>query len=137
MLLIGGCGGGGGNGSTPAPVPPTGNDPPGIALEAAFSNLAFTQPLLMLQPTADSSIWFVVERGGVIRAFDNDPAVSTSRVFADLSAIVDSAPNEGGLLGMAFHPDYANNRRVYLSFTVTGAPLVSRIEQVTLSLIHL
>ncbi len=132
-LLILGCGGGG---STPAP-PPTGNDPPpgtdppGVALEAAFSNLTFVQPLLMLQPPGDSTTWFVVEQGGVIRAFENDSAVATSRVFADLSAIVDSGPSEAGLLGMAFHPDYATNRQVYLSFTVTGAPLISRIERVT------
>jgi glucose/arabinose dehydrogenase len=130
-LLLFGCGGG----STPAPPaandPPPVNDPPAVSLEAAFPNLTFTQPLLMLQPTGDFSTWFVVERGGVIRAFDNDPAVAASRVFADLSAIVDSGPSEGGLLGMAFHPDYGNNRRVYLSFTVTGAPLISRIEHVT------
>ena len=89
-LLLFGCGGG----STPAPPaandPPPVNDPPAVSLEAAFPNLTFTQPLLMLQPTGDFSTWFVVERGGVIRAFDNDPAVAASRVFADLSAIVDS-----------------------------------------------
>ena len=114
--------------STP---PPLGNDPPPVTLEVAFSNLSFTQPLLLLQAPEDSSAWFVVERAGVIRVFANDPGVGGSRVFADLRALVDSGPNEAGLLGMAFHPNYANNHQVYLSFTVTGSPLVSRIDRFT------
>ncbi len=132
VLTLFGCGGGGG-GSTPAastPPPPGDNSSP-VALEVAFPNLSFTQPLLFLQPAEDSSTWFVVERAGVIRAFDNDPSVGDSRVFADLRAFVDSGPNEAGLLGMAFHPNYANNHQVYLSFTVTGSPLVSRIDRFT------
>ncbi len=132
MLTLFGCGGGGG-GVTPAASmsPPPGNSPPPVALADAFPNLSFTQPLLLLQGPADSSTWFVVERAGVVRAFDNDPGVGVSRVFVDLRGLVDSGPGEAGLLGMAFHPDYANNRQVYLSFTVTGAPLVSRIDRFT------
>ncbi|HEY5623782.1 MAG TPA: PQQ-dependent sugar dehydrogenase [Gammaproteobacteria bacterium] len=93
--------------------------------------MSFDQPLLMLQAPGASSTWYVVERAGVVRAFDNDPAVTESRVFVDLRAIVDSGPGEAGLLGMAFHPDFAVNGRVFLSFTIDGAPLVSRIERFT------
>jgi glucose/arabinose dehydrogenase len=130
LLLLAGCGGGGG--STSAPVsPPPGGDPQTIVLRNAFPNLSFNQPLLMLQAPGDSSTWYVVERAGVIRVFDNDLGVNASRVFADLRPVVDSVPNEAGLLGVAFHPDYANNRQVFLSFTVSGAPLVSRVERLT------
>ncbi len=132
VLALSGCGGGnGGLTSTASMPPPPGISPPPVTLEDAFPNLSFTQPLLLLQPAEDSSTWFVVERAGVIRAFDNDPSVGDSRVFADLRAFVDSGPNEAGLLGMAFHPNYANNHQVYLSFTVTGSPLVSRIDRFT------
>ncbi|MFL2545819.1 MAG: PQQ-dependent sugar dehydrogenase [Candidatus Rariloculaceae bacterium] len=34
---------------------------------------------------------------------------------------------------MAFHPDYANNLQVYLSFAVDGSPLISRIERLVSS----
>src|SRR5690606_14723456 len=44
---------------------------------------------------------------------------STKHVYIDLSPIVDSNV-EAGLLGMAFHPDYQNNRQVFLSFTEHG-----------------
>lgn len=133
LLTLFGCGGGGGDGLTPAvPMPlPPGNSPPPVTLEDAFPNLSFTQPLLLLQPPEDSSTWFVVERAGVVRAFNNDPDVGTSRVFVDLSGLIDSGPAEAGLLGMAFHPNYANNQQVYLSFTVTGSPLVSRVDRLT------
>ena len=47
----------------------------------------------MLQAPGDSSTWYVVERTGVIHAFDDDPAAASMRVFADLSAIVDFGPN--------------------------------------------
>ena len=109
--------------------PPPGNNPPPVILEDAFPNLSFNQPLLLLQAPGDSSTWYVVERAGVVRAFANDPGVGTSRVFVDLSGLIDSGPDEAGLLGMAFHPSYANNRQVYLSFTVTGAPLVSHVDR--------
>ena len=133
VLTLFGCGGSGGGGGTvtSAPSPPSGNNPPPVTLEDAFPSLSFNQPLLLLQPPADSSTWFVVERTGVVRTFANDPGVGTSTVFVDLSGSIDSGPGEAGLLGMAFHPDYANNRQVYLSFTVTGAPLISRIDRFT------
>ncbi|MFL2545820.1 MAG: hypothetical protein ACJ0SL_00365 [Candidatus Rariloculaceae bacterium] len=62
-------------------------------MQNAFPNLSFDQPLFMLQAPGDSSTWYVVERTGVIHAFDDDPAAASMRVFADLSAIVDFGPN--------------------------------------------
>ncbi len=132
LLALSGCGGGGGGVTSMAPMPPPpGISPPPVTLEDAFPNLSFTQPLLLLQPPGDSSTWFVVERTGVVRAFDNDPGVGVSRVYVDLSGLVDSGPGEAGLLGMAFHPAYATNYQVYLSFTVAGLPLVSRVDRLT------
>ena len=128
VLTLFGCGDSGGGGGTVTSAP---SPPPSVTLEDAFPSLSFNQPLLLLQPPADSSTWFVVERTGVVRTFANDPGVGTSTVFVDLSGSIDSGPGEAGLLGMAFHPDYANNRQVYLSFTVTGAPLISRIDRFT------
>ena len=96
LLTLFGCGGGGGDGLTPAvPMPlPPGNSPPPVTLEDAFPNLSFTQPLLLLQPPEDFSTWFVVERAGVVRAFNNDPDVGASRVFVDLSGLIDSGQVE-------------------------------------------
>src|SRR5687767_8623769 len=53
-----------------------------IATERAFPNLRFTDangrtrnPLLMIQAPRDPSRWFVVERFGTVKVFDNNAAV--------------------------------------------------------------
>ena len=82
----------------------------------------------MLQAPGDAARWFVVEQGGTVRVFDNQPAVATSRSFVDISARVRSG-GEQGLLGMAFHPGYPADPRVYLSYTNATSGLVSRISE--------
>ena len=111
------------------PEPP--DEPPAIAAEPAFLQLAFEQPLAMLQAPDDSTSWFVVERAGAVWAFPDDPDATLNDVvlFADIRERVDSSPNEGGLLGMAFHPDFSTNGEVYLSYTRTIAGLESVVSR--------
>jgi uncharacterized repeat protein (TIGR03806 family) len=92
------------------------------ALQRVFTNLAFSQPLAMIQAPGDSTRWYVVEKTGRVYSFPNDNAVAPGAVtsFLDLSGVVD-AQSEGGLLGMAFHPDYTNNRYVYVSYTTSDS----------------
>jgi uncharacterized repeat protein (TIGR03806 family) len=80
------------------------------------------------QPPGDSSRWFVVEQGGRVMTFANQTNVSSASVFADLQGRVESGGEEG-LLGIAFHPDFPTNPRVYLSYTARGTTLVSRISE--------
>ena len=149
------CGGSSDSGSAPPPPadPPAG-DPPaggldmrpvnltctaparetttaGVALTRVFPNQTFSQPLGMLQAPADDSRWFVLEKGGRVMVFDNDAGVSTAAEFIDLTEFgsVDTT-SEGGLLGMAFDPDFANNGQVFLSWT-SGPPMVSVIARFT------
>jgi glucose/arabinose dehydrogenase len=67
----------------------------------------------------------------VIREFADDPDVPLAEVstFADISLRVDSTPNEGGLLGMAFHPDFETNGEVFLSYTRTNGQLESVVSR--------
>ena len=55
-----------------------------------------------------------------MRVFDNDPNVGSSQEYLNIIGRVDSGPNEAGLLGFAFHPDFANNGLVYASYTAPG-----------------
>jgi uncharacterized repeat protein (TIGR03806 family) len=90
-----------------------------IAVQRAFPNLTFNQPLAMLQAPGDDSRWFVLEKAaGSVRVFDNLPNVATT---SDFLTVPVNAASEGGLLGMAFHPQYANNHEVFLSFTEPSA----------------
>src|SRR6478609_494126 len=100
-----------------------------LAVERVFPNLAaFSSPVLMLQEPASSARWYVVEKTGTVQVFDNQPDVAARRVFINVTGqIAGSATDERGLLGMAFHPGWPANPRVYLSYTANAGGLVSRI----------
>lgn len=91
-------------------------------LQAMFGGAAFEQPVFMLQsPGGDE--WYVVERGGRVTVLKADG--SGRRTLLDLHGKVDAGPMEAGLLGMAFHPRFADNGRLFLSYTRDGSPLIS------------
>ncbi|WP_218082917.1 PQQ-dependent sugar dehydrogenase [Anthocerotibacter panamensis] len=87
-----------------------------LRVEPAFSNLTFTNPLDIQHPPDGSERLLVVEQGGQIRVFANTPAAQQAGVFLDLGDRV-LAGGELGLLGLAFHPDYAQNGYFYLNYT--------------------
>ncbi len=128
LSLLFGCGGG-----STSFVPP---DPPPATLQVdvqrVFVQLSFSSPVALVQAPGDDTQWFVVEQSGVVRVFDNDPTVSSDTVFVDIRGLVDSGPSEAGLLGIAFDPAFPTVDDVYLSYTQTGAPLVSVISRFTL-----
>jgi len=115
-------------------MPPPGPPQVALSVERVFPALTFSSPVAMLQAPNDTSRWFVVEQGGVVRVFQNLPAVATSSVFVDLTDRV-TMDGEAGLLGMAFHPNFPADRRVYLFYshrdTPNTPPLVSRLSEFT------
>ena len=56
---------------------------------------------------------FIVERGGTIKILQNGAVLPTP--FLDLSQSVNTE-GERGLLGMAFDPKFATNRRFYVDY---------------------
>ena len=105
-----------------------------LELEPAFERLTFAKPVAMLQAPGDASAWFVVERQGVVHRFPNVPDASQATVVADIRDRVLSI-GEGGLLGMAFHPDFPAVPRAYLSYTGEGpdaeTPMISYVSEFT------
>lgn len=84
-----------------------------IELELVFDG--FRQPTFLAAPVGDDRL-FVAQRVGVIRILDEnremlDPA------FLDITDRVLAGGIEQGLLGLAFHPDYANNGRFFVYYT--------------------
>jgi len=57
---------------------------------------------------------FIVQQGGRIRILQNGKLIG--RPFLDVSRQI-AAGGEQGLLGLAFHPDYARNGRFYVDYT--------------------
>ena len=101
-------------------APPRPTSTTGATIQRAFPALTFQQPLYLLQAPGDASRWFVLEKTGRVRVFDNQPSVAASSVFLDLSGVVNTA-SEGGLLGLAFAPDFAAGGSAYVSYTRFGA----------------
>lgn len=84
---------------------------------AAFPALPrFEQPVDLQAPPNGSNRLFVVEQPGRIRAFDNDAGAAAAPVFLDLTGRV-LFGGEQGLLGLAFHPRYAENGYFYVNYT--------------------
>jgi glucose/arabinose dehydrogenase len=80
-------------------------------------------PVLAISPPGDTNRLFIVTQGGRIRIVKNGNLLSTS--FLNLSGRV-SDGGEQGLLGLAFHPSYASNRRFYVNFTANDGDTVVR-----------
>jgi uncharacterized repeat protein (TIGR03806 family) len=103
-----------------------------IQLSNPYPNLPnLYAPVAMYMAPGDSSYWYVVIQTGQVRRFENNAAVNSVSTFIDISSRVVSG-GETGLLGMAFHPNFATNGYVYLSYTADDGGLVSRISRFTL-----
>lgn len=71
---------------------------------------------------AGDSRLFVVQKGGLIRILNANGTVN-STPFLDLSSLV-STNSERGLLGLAFHPNYATNGYFFVNYTNTAGNTV-------------
>jgi glucose/arabinose dehydrogenase len=82
----------------------------------------FANPLYATSPPRDGERLFVVEQGTSGQASIHIVDLTTGAVlappFLTLSGLQTSG--ERGLLGLAFHPDYASNRRFFVNYTEPG-----------------
>ncbi|MEX2163920.1 MAG: PQQ-dependent sugar dehydrogenase [Sulfuricaulis sp.] len=136
VLIATGCSTGGSSSSN-SQMQPT--NIPALTLERAFPSLNFASPVAMLQAPGDNTRWFVVERGGnsvngKVIVFPNNTTATPTQTSELISIPVD-ASGEGGLLGVAFHPNFPTTPQVFLSYTRTGPdaqhPLTSVISRFT------
>jgi uncharacterized repeat protein (TIGR03806 family) len=88
--------------------------------------MTFTAPTVLATPPGETSRLFVGQKGGLLRVIpDTNAATPTASTFLDLPALLTSrghslnTSSECGLLGVAFHPNYATNRYFYVFYTPT------------------
>jgi quinoprotein glucose dehydrogenase len=89
---------------------------PDLGFEPAFE-ARFERPVAFAHPRDGSDRLFVVEQPGRVRIIRNRSGEKESTLALDLGAKVLSRGNEEGLLGIAFHPRFAENRKVYLQYS--------------------
>lgn len=109
--------------------------PGDVSLDPAFSG--FSTAVALRHAGDGSGRKFVVERSGSIRIIDSGgTTLGTAFLDNDDGDFADpvATDGEGGLLGLAFHPDYASNGRFYVYYTWDSGPgLISRISEFTVS----
>ena len=98
---------------------------PEIALDLFGSG--FNSPI-SIQNAGDDRL-FIVERAGIIKIINADGSVNGTS-FLDINSIVDNSTGpgeEGGLLGLVFHPSYQSNGFFFVNYTNnSGNSVISR-----------
>ncbi len=95
------------------------NGLPRLTTQPLVPDFEWSSPVFLTQPAGVNAL-FVVEQEGRIRVVVDGAA----RTFLDIRDRVEFG-GERGLLGLAFHPDYANNRRFFVSYTPRGKNVVA------------
>ena len=98
----------------------------GLALVAG----GLSSPLLVTNAGDGSGRLFVVEKTGKVRVIKNGSLLTTP--FIDLSRSVSNG-GEQGVLGLAFHPSYKTNGKLYLSYTDLNGTSIIREYRVSAS----
>jgi glucose/arabinose dehydrogenase len=113
---------------------PTEPPPTAVQVVPAYPGVTFTNPLCFVSPPGDTKRLFVCELGGKIKVIPDVTAANlTSSLMLDLVQVITTPPRvpaetwvpgpdgEAGLLGLAFHPDYATNGYFYVAYMVVKA----------------
>ena len=85
----------------------------------AFPNASFASPLFVTHSNDGTNRIFVAEKNGTVKVLQNDSTTSNVSMFLNITNKIITG-SERGLLGLAFHPDYANNGYFYVNYTRAG-----------------
>ncbi len=90
---------------------------PALATQVAFPNLKFDRPVAFDYPNDGGNLFFVNEQHtATIWSFPNDRTTSDKKLFLTLPDPINKG-NEEGLLGLAFHPKYKDNKQFFVYYS--------------------
>ena len=102
-----------------------------VSVENAFPGVTFASPVGVEVAPGQPARAYVVEQGGTSappRVVTLESGDAAPTVFLDLSDRAASrSGTEYGLLGLAFHPDYETNGRVFVHYTAPASPRVEGV----------
>ena len=92
------------------------NAPAAISLQPYITGLTF--PVFLTNAHDGTGRLFVIQKAGTILVYQPGSSVGTQ--FLNITSRVRSVENERGLLGLAFHPNFATNGRFFVYYTRVG-----------------
>ncbi len=93
--------------------------PTALRAVPAFETATFDRPVFLTAAPSDPDHVYVVEQAGRVRRISTRPDEAEDTVVLDIRDRVRMEHNEEGLLGLAFSPDYARQRDVYLYYSAS------------------
>ena len=81
--------------------------------------------LLVTAPPNDGRL-FVLQQSGQIRIIEDGQLKATPFLSLDNVVLAEAPPGERGLLGLAFHPNYACNGQFFVYYTTSNADVLAR-----------
>ncbi len=86
--------------------------PPPYTLVPSYSNLSFTNPVLITSGPGDGQLYVLEQKGKLLSFAESDTTVSQPNLVIDLA----EAFGATAAYGFTFDPNFANNRYVYLTY---------------------
>lgn len=101
--------------------------PIGVKAERVLEHLEIARPIVMTHAGDGSGRFFIASQLGQIYVLESSDSKEDPEMFLDLSDRVSYSDkqNEEGLLGLAFHPEFKENGRLYVYYTTNTEPHVS------------
>ncbi|MDQ3003149.1 MAG: PQQ-dependent sugar dehydrogenase [Fibrobacterota bacterium] len=98
----------------------------GVTYEVAFPGLSFARPVYFAEVPGKPETYLVLEQPGGIQIISREGAGWSKSEFGRVQVTGgESGGDERGLLGFAFHPDYAKNRKYFLFYVFESANVLS------------
>lgn len=94
---------------------------PKVAFDPIYENIEIERPVSVQIPDDGTNRRFLVEQTGKIKILPADENASEAAIFLDMTDKIGVEKDfEEGLLGLAFHPEFKDNGKFYLTFSRQG-----------------
>jgi glucose/arabinose dehydrogenase len=101
-----------------------------ISYENAFASVNFSRPVVFTPVPGMDSTFLVVEQIGKLQIVKRQGGIWAKTEFAAIAVNIGTdLGDEKGLLGFAFHPQYATNRKYYVYFMTASGGSAAIIQE--------
>lgn len=93
------------------------SEPANVRLLRVFPNLVLSRVTSLIQAPGIADAWYFTTQNGLIGRFENRNDINGFTTVLDLTDVITPVV-DGGILQIAFHPDFPADRRFFLHYSV-------------------